>query len=143
MRQRMVGNSREEEADCSVEASFASASHVEDVSEALAEEIETCLEDGRLSESQEVAVAEELIRELRLLGSMVAMNPADLGRASALGQLLDRANDLVCQAPRHTPPAGVDMLPSLLDFDGSDEQTAVKRPSWEWSRNTNRVLTRK
>ncbi len=136
----------ETEVDCYLEIEGASPSHAEAVSEALAEEIEAWMEDGRALDPEEASIAESLIRELRVIGWLVSTD-----RTRSTGELMSKLELLVTKANelllppaershrRLTPPAGVD-LSKYLDFDDSDEGTIVKRSTWDRTHTTNRAL---
>lgn len=136
----------ETEIDCYLEIEGASPSQSEAISEALAEEIEAWMEDGRALDPEEASVAEALIRELRVIGWLVSTDGAKSTTElmAKLELLVTKANELLLPPAershrRLTPPAGVD-LSKYLDFDETDEGTIVKRSTWDQTHTTNRAL---
>lgn len=124
----------------------ASPAHAEEVAVALAEEVEAWLAATQHDE-QDVAVAIELTRQLRLLGWLVAVDlGGDMARMmTQLEQLMAAAGELT-QPPvmsgvrrKVTPHAGV----PLAELYGAedDERTVVKKSKWESApRSANRIL---
>lgn len=134
------------EVDCYLEFEGASPAHAEAVTEAVAEEIEAWMDDGRALDADESSVAEALIRELRVVGWLVSTGStrgiSDL--MSQLELLVTKANELLLPQPsgsqrKLTPPAGID-LSQYMDFDDADEGTVVKRSAWDRTHTTNRAL---